>query len=278
VTGLAARIYGTQRFTAADTHTIQFKITGGVTYIPIPTATGANFAGLFTIDLPLGIVAGQEFDCVIRRVTLKQPILLYTPRIITNSLPAKKYLGVKVQPGQAGARIQQPTGSWRYVLGSFEVKIPVTTKAVMLPPEETTLAILKWRLGQMSNTNRWYPVMKRYIGYIADRISGLGGDPSAIQPSLQGSSTQPGSEISKNLHEYLGKVNALIYDRFGDFEGFVLDTETGNMRFAGREPEIERLARCAWAERILIGVFVEKHASHSPKQIVLYCPPMPVKA
>ena len=39
--------------------------------------------------------------------------------------------------------------AWRYVVGSFAVRIPVTTPDVMLPAEENTLAIMKWHRSEM---------------------------------------------------------------------------------------------------------------------------------
>ncbi len=45
--------------------------------------------------------------------------------------------------------------NWRYVVGTFAVRIPVVKADVMLPLEENTLAIMKWRLSQMAPTNRW---------------------------------------------------------------------------------------------------------------------------
>jgi hypothetical protein len=65
--------------------------------------------------------------------------------------------------------------SWRQITGAFQVRIPVTTRQVMLPPEEDTLAVLKWRVGQMSAVYRWYPVVKRYAELVAARVDGLGG-------------------------------------------------------------------------------------------------------
>ena len=64
--------------------------------------------------------------------------------------------------------------NWRYVTGSFAVRIPVTTVKEMLPLEENTLAIMKWRLTQMTPTNRWYPVLVRYITYLAGRVDDSG--------------------------------------------------------------------------------------------------------
>jgi hypothetical protein len=40
---------------------------------------------------------------------------------------------------------------------------------------------------------------------------------------------------------YTGKVSSLIFDRFGDFEGFVLETERGRRRFESRERDVEIL-------------------------------------
>ena len=76
--------------------------------------------------------------------------------------------------------------------------------------------------------------------------------------------------------EFTGKVVSLVYDRFGDFCGFVLDTEDGRRRFAAREPEIEMVVNRAWEERILTSVFVERHALHRPEEIVLHSPPRPL--
>ena len=52
-------------------------------------------------------------------------------------------------------------GNWRYVVGTFQVKIPVSRGDTLLRDEENTLAIMKWRLGQIATTNRWHPVLER---------------------------------------------------------------------------------------------------------------------
>ena len=83
-------------------------------------------------------------------------------------------------------------------------------------------------------------------------------------------------EGEERRQTFTGKVVSMIYDRFGDFCGFVLDTEDGTRRFATREPEIERVVNRAWAERILTSVIVEKHSQHHPEEIVLHCPPRPL--
>lgn len=128
----------------------------------------------------------------------------------------------------AGGPVDPPapvtTPSWRYVVGTFAVQIPVSTARVMLPAEENTLAILSWRLAQMDPSNRWVPVLQRYIGYIKNRVDGLGGNSSTVIPSPYGAIPQP----RHRRCEHTGKIEALIYDRLGDFEGFRLLTEHGD--------------------------------------------------
>ena len=162
----------------------------------------------------------------------------------------------------------------RYIAGSFQVKIPVSAGPAMRPAEETTLAILKARLEGWPKASPWYPVLLRYTELIAGRLRGIGGDPEGIPPSLGGYRPgRPVCEPDEHRLAFTGKVVSLVYDRFGDFCGFVLDTEDGARRFAAREPEIERVVNRAWAERILTSVFAERHAPHRPEEIVLHNPP-----
>ena len=51
---------------------MQCTVTKGVTYIPIPSAKGVNFAGLLTVDLPATVKHGQEFNIIVRRVSTRQ--------------------------------------------------------------------------------------------------------------------------------------------------------------------------------------------------------------
>jgi hypothetical protein len=69
------------------------------------------------------------------------------------------------------------------------------------------------------------------------------------------------------------QVDEVVYDRFGDFAGFALDTEDGDRRFHSRERDLEQLIRRVWEERILIRVTVEEHERHRPMSITLLHPP-----
>ncbi len=171
VLALAKQFYSTHQLSAADAHTIRFTSTAGVTYVPIPPSTGENYAGLLTVDLPPDVVTGQSFNIVVRRLSSRQP----PPVIFVTPLAA----------ATAGAAVKT-TDNWRYVVGSFAVKIPVTDGRFMLPLEENTLAIMKWRLTQVPSSSRWYPVLQSYTSIIAGRVDGLGGNSGSIAPSPTG--------------------------------------------------------------------------------------------
>jgi hypothetical protein len=261
VLNLAAKLYGIHPLTTSDANTIKCKITKGVTYIPIPQGTGKKFAGLFTVDLPSTIHVGQEFNIKVRRVSSRKldPARLVVKASLDEATSSKdRYL----------------MRNWRYVIGTFQIKIPVGSDKTLLLSEEYTLAILKWRLQHISSAYRWYPVLQRYISYIVARVEGFGGKPWAIEPGL-GGITVGEREHSKERIGYTGKVSAIIYDRFGDFEGFLLNTEDGERRFRSTEHEIEALVQRSWSERMLITVFVEHHEPHRPMSIIFRRAPRP---
>ena len=74
----------------------------------------------------------------------------------------------------------------------------------------------------MAPANRWHKVLERYIALIAARVDGLGGDSDSIQPSPNRCPIKPGRGPDEDEREYRGKVCEVLYDCFGDFEGFVL--------------------------------------------------------
>lgn len=254
---LASTLYSSHTLSAADEHTIQCKVTEGISYIPIPTGTGDNFAGLFTLDLPTTVLTGQEFNIVVRRIATRET----TPDIPVHSLPAtvdlqgKKKASKQPPPAAAAVAVSKPR-SWRYVVGTFQVKIPVSDSETMLIPEENTLAIMKWRLEQMAPSNRWYPVLQRYISYIAGRVDGLGGDSTSILPSPHG--VPPKQIIKAAEREYTGRICEVLFDCFGDFEGFVLADCRGAHIFKSHERRIGELVLRACEDQLLISVYVGK--------------------
>jgi hypothetical protein len=246
VLSLAKKLYSTHQLSAEDVNTVGCKVPSGYTFVPIPPGTGDNYAGLFTVDLPPGVVTGQVFLITVRRITSRIPIV------------------IEIE-SRAEAVAGKTMFNWRYVTGSFAVSIPVFTPKIMLPPEEDTLAILKWRFTQMSPVNRWYPVLVRYISYISGRVDGLGGNSTTILPDPNG--VPP---LHKQRRQSTGKVIGVIYDRFGDFEGFTLLTEEGHEHtFHALEHKIECLVRDAWVQRMVISVFWLRDAPHTPVTIIL---------
>ena len=292
VLDFAARLYSSHPLSAADSHTIQIQVTTGITYVPIPPSTGPDYAGLLTIDLPVGVVQGQEFNIILRRMTTREEVIIeiQAPRTRAQATranapqaPAETPRPSRRQgrhstesrptppPWQPGPEPSRQTTNWRYVTGSFQVKIPVSTAAQLLWPEENTLAIFKWRLQQMSPNNRWYPVLVRYIQYLSGRVQGLGGDPTTIQPSPTGVPA-PSQGPKGGREEFTGKVCEVIYDCFGDLEGFVLcecEGEEGRHMFKTRQKAIGKLAIRALKAGLLLCVYTEKAHPHTVVKIVV---------
>src|SRR5262249_52488957 len=159
--------------------------------------------------------------------------------------------------------------NWRYVTGTFQITIPVGSDDELLLPEETTLAVLKWRLERMSPVYRWYQVLKRYIEEVSDRVTGFGGDPSTIEPSL----TPIFKPVPRQKYvEYRGKVHEALYDCFGDFKGFVLTECCGEERFfKSCERSLAELVLKACREGLRVTVYVHPHRRESVCEIRVGC-------
>jgi hypothetical protein len=239
VLNLATELYANHELSSSDSHTIQCAVTKGVTYVPVPVGIDENFAGLITIELPTTVTQGQEFNIIVRKVTTRRITQQPPVNININSLsltvahgapaPAKQVDSKKSKKPQLESlavaadksSARQQLKNWRYVTGTFQIKIPVSVPENLLPAEQNTLAILKWRLQQMSPSNRWYPVLQRYIIYLSGRVDGMGGDAGKINPSPLGYWELPGKQVEPVV-THKGKVSRVIFDCYGEFEGFVL--------------------------------------------------------
>jgi hypothetical protein len=177
VLALATRLYPNHLLSAVDGHTVECKSGGGVAYVPIPRGDNQSFAGLITVDLPAGIRLGNQFEVVVRRITSRRPV--DRPLVVLSA-----------GAGNAIAKSKFVT-DWRYVVGTFTIRIPVQQEHIILPGEEHLLAILKWRLGIVPPTNRWHPVLRRYIDYVSAR-NGMGGNAGAIPAAPSGYYPVPG--------------------------------------------------------------------------------------
>jgi hypothetical protein len=256
---MANLMYSTHRLQRFDDFTIKCR-TGGITYVPIPAGGPSDYAGLMSIALPSTVRKGESFTVVVNQVT----------NTYRKAIPAPTFETARL------SRVRRQAIGWRKVLGTFQINIPVKTKDVLLAPEERLYSVLLWIFQAIPVTNRWYPVFRRYLDQIANRVRGLGGNPGEIKPSPTGDGNPHGHGKGDGEEGRLastGKIVDLLFDGFGDFEGFVLDTEDGKRRFASREKDLSELATRAWRERLRITVLVEKDSPHQPLAIIIHEPP-----
>ena len=67
-----------------------------------------------------------------------------------------------------------------------------------------------------------------------------------------------------------GKISGLLYDHFGDFEGFTLETHQGaHYRYRSREQSILDLVRVAWRERYVVTVMAIPGALKQVQQVII---------
>lgn len=263
VVRLASMLYGTDLLRIGDRHTVQCRITSRLTYVPIPFGAGANLAGLFTIQLPQGVRKGQDFRVVVRRIGTRRVGDAVKPGAVFGAVAAKPQLSSRsgrLPDEIARLREGAPTArDWRYIVGTFQVAIPVGLDGALLRPEENALAILEWRLQHLSPSDRWHPVLKRYVGDVIGRVEGFGGDPGKIEPSPGGLPSPGGKSCHDvDVEELTGRICEVIYDCLGAFEGFVLETCGARRTFASRERDIGELALRACHERLTVTVVVAR--------------------
>jgi hypothetical protein len=259
IVNLAGRLYTDHRLRVRDTYTIGFPARGA-TLIPIPRGNGLA-AGLLTIDLPPGIRKGDSYAILVRQLTdaLGEPP---PPPIQLQARPRSALVSVT------------DTILWRRVLGAFQFGINIHTRREILLPEERLLAVLRWIELVMPKQKRWYPVLQRYIEQIAGRVGGFGGNPGQILPSPTGQVPRlphrPPPEPEGEGEEITGKIDGIIFDHFGDFRGFILETESGHhRRFVSREAPTLALVRRAWHERSRVTVLFRHERPHVPVEIIL---------
>jgi hypothetical protein len=243
VVRLAMVLYATEPPLAVDLNTIECTVAERVTFVPVPFGTVPKFAGLFTVNLPPGVIAdGEEYTIIVRRISTRQA----SPTIASPVIQVE--------------RASRPSinRNWRYVVGTFQITIPVQAADQLRVPVARTLSIMKWRLQQTPVANRWYPVLKRYVSYLIGRASVLGLNPGEIAPSPIGFPLPIILSGCEDTIEHSGKVCEVLFDCFGDFEGFVLDSCSGSIRFTTRESGLVNLVLRACRDRFLLSIFVER--------------------
>jgi hypothetical protein len=265
IISLADKIYGRHRLTATDANTIQFPASD-LALIPIPAGTG-RYAGLLSVEVHPSMPEGRSFMVSVRQLNQVSA----TARTPPPPPPAPQVSVAKAE----SASSSKETFSWRQLQGAFQYTVTAKPDKVLLSEQERLVAWLKWRFGVIPATNRWKPVLQRYLKYTESLVWNLGTDPNTIPPSELGKVTREGSGsglpiVNHGEHECTGKVAAVHYDRFGDFCGFVILTEAGHERlFRATEHAVEHLVREAWVERTAVSVFSDERNPERPDRLVL---------
>jgi hypothetical protein len=261
IIALADKIYGRHRLTATDANTIQFPASD-LALIPIPAGTG-RYAGLLSVEVHPSMAEGKSFSVSVRQLNQVSATTRTQPPIQTATRAEAE-----------SENSNKETFSWRQLQGAFQYTVTAEPEKVLLSEQERLVAWLKWRVGVIPATNRWQPVLKRYLKYTEGLVWNLGKDPNTIPASeignVDGKSSGSSPVAPHKEHDCTGKVAAIHYDRFGDFSGFVILTETGHERlFRATEPGIQALVREAWVERTVVRVFSDDHNLERPSRLEL---------
>lgn len=228
----AASRQGPANLSKAGDHAIRCKVTDA-SFIPIPGPLSEPIAGLLTIQLPPNLSQGQKFTSVLRQVD--------------------------------GRKLR--------VIGTTQFDIHVKTAPQILPRFLRNLSVLKHIALSIPQDSRWYPIFERYLGELGDRIRALGGNPDDVAPSPTGSG-KPGRTDPDPVPgggSQTGKICELIYDCFGDFEGFVLEDCERKFVFKSCEKAMEEVVRRACRERLKVTVYFRRKGGTKPYKVVLHC-------
>jgi hypothetical protein len=173
---LADRLYSRNTLTATEANSVQLEVTGGVSYVPVPSG-GQDLAGLLTLDLPPTVRKGQRFRVVVRQVidapTPRPPrgVAHVPPSATANPIGE---VMTQARPSMTEAVVRRPRPS-RHIVGTFQLSVLVQTRPEILPIVERTLGNLRRVIGTIPHENRWYPVVHRYRTQVAARVKALGG-------------------------------------------------------------------------------------------------------
>lgn len=120
----------------------------------------------------------------------------------------------------------------------------------------------------MNPSDRWYPVLERYICYIAAQMDGLAGDSCSILPSPNGI---PAEVFKACERGYTGKVCEVFFDCFGSFKGFVLSDCSCKHVLKTQERGIEEIVLRTYRERLLLSVYVKDRYKHRIRKLIIRC-------
>ena len=100
-------------------------------------------------------------------------------------------------------------------------------------------------------------------------MDGLGGDSGSVLPSPTG--FPPPRPDKHREREYEGKVCEVLFDCFGDFEGFVLSDCSCTHQFKTRHCGIEKLVLRACREQLRLCVTVDEERKERIIKLAIRC-------
>jgi len=69
--------------------------------------------------------------------------------------------------------------------------------------------------------------------------------------------------------DFTGKVSSLVFDKFGDFSGFEIETKhEGHKKFKGNSGQLAHIVEKAWKEKVMVTVVAEEHDDENPQEII----------
>jgi hypothetical protein len=164
--------------------------------------------------------------------------------LLTIQLPATVRTGTTYH-----VSVHQISGSTRSIIASFQLAIPVSTGPLMLPEAQRSFDVLRAIGATISVGDRWRPVFDRYLKVLGSQLVSIGG---TTRPGTKGGG-HPGHRRPRHP-EVSGKVVEILYDCFGDLQGFVLET-CGELReFYASEQRVWRLVELAAAQRAVVDI------------------------
>ena len=134
----------------------------GAVWVPIPGGRTLNIPALLSVKLPDDVVDGQEFR----------------------------------------ATVHQVNGETRQIIGSCEFRFNVSKAELIVDEETKTLSVFKHILTTIPLDNRWYPLIKRYVHHLGEKVDALGGDSASVHPNPDGTGrpyTPPGQETGNKV-------------------------------------------------------------------------------
>ena len=232
-----------------DKNTLECIVTD-ISYIPVPSAT-KPYAGLITLELPQTVKDGQVFP-----------------------IDVQQHSGLIVEIQQQNKEGKQPKetqhyfASTRKVLGAFRMTVAVKLGDGLLHTAVRNLAVLRYIANTIPVTDSWNTIFTRYINQVSAKVDALGYDSNLVKASPDDPGLVGRKEPVKEQC-YIGKIQQITYDCFGEFTGFTLETCSETHFFESCERGIEEVVLKACRQRLTIKVFVG--GKHIQKLIIKCC-------